>query len=438
MKKIFIHIIGLILLMPFISCSDSEMMEQDMSNFQKRIPVTFSTTIPLLELPSSRTITDDSAINSYAIWVFSGGLFYEAIYPDDTYNGQSMVTLSNDGTLKVLLPDGLNNAMLAMVANVSDIKSYEPKSGTTLEAANAPFSGTDISNMPMYGTTDDSFTVSYGVNGGHITLYRAMAKVEVRASGARDHFELKEMRVYQTNSSGQVKEVSPIINGSEMTDFITIVDVTNNSASVYLPEVKIERENDKAKTFVLIKGTLAGVGDRWFKLDFIKQQESSNQITYHYLESLLRNHCYVFDIQYLTQGVSYEKPEDAIAAEASNKIIGESTELIVVIDQHIMDITTNNYIYLGVTAGNVSTTEGDNSYHVANISIVTNSEKGWSFESLPEGVEVSIEKYKPLDSIVEVISVWVYLDKNKYKSGSSETIYVYGDNIRKSIKITVP
>lgn len=446
MKRILTHIIGLLLLMPFISCNESEVPEGSISESQKRVPMSFSTAIPLLELPSSRAnITDDSAINNYAIWVFSNGTFLEAIYPDDTYNGQLKVELSRtDYTLKVLLPDGLSGVTLAMVANVPNIKEKEPQSGTTLRNANATFSGSDMDYMPMYGTTgENTFTVSYGGYGGHITLHRAMAKVEVKASGASDHFTLTGMYVYQTNPNGTVAVASSITNETQMNESITgSVENTTNSAFVYLPEVKIEIEKQDtktmAKTFVLIKGTLKGVeGERWFKLDFIERKESSGQIAYSYLDALKRNHCYVFDIQYLTQGVSYASANDAIAEEASNKIIGESTELIIVDNDYIMDITTNNYIYLGVTAGNVSTTTGS-SYHVANISIVTNSANGWKFESLPEGVDVSIPEYKPASgATAEVISVWVYLDKNKYKSGESVTIYVYGDNIRKSITITV-
>lgn len=435
MKRLVTHIIGILLLIVFISCNDSEMVEHGIPTIEKRLPVTFSTIIPLPELPSSRGITNDSAIDSYAIWVFSNGKFTEAIYQGDVQNGEQKVDLQGSN-LRVLLPDGMQNVTLAMVANVVNIKGQEPTIGTTLENANATFMSTDADYMPMYGTTAQRFNVSYGATGGEIVLLRAMAKVEVKASGASDHFELQEMRVYQTNPSGQVKEVSTITNG-EMTEYITgNVDETNNSASVYLPELKIEKENEKTKTFVLVKGMLNNLGERWFKLDFIGQEESSDEIKYYYLDKLLRNHRYVFDIQYLTDGVSYESPEAAIAADASNKVEVGSTQLIVIQDGYIMDITTNNYIYLGVTAGNISTTEGV-SYHVANVSIVTNSNKGWKFESLPEGVSVSISEYSGSDT-AEVISVWVYLDKNKYKKGSSVTIYVYGNNIRKSITVTVP
>lgn len=437
MKRIVTHIIGILLLITFISCNDSETVEQGISTDEKRISVAFSTVIPLPELPSSRGITDDSAIDSYVIWVFSDGYFKEAIYPDDTQNGEQKVDLQGSN-LHVLLPDGMQKVTLVMIANVVNIKEQEPAIDTSLENANATFTGANASYMPMCGTTAQPFNVSYGANGGEIVLLRAMAKVEVKATGASDHFELQEMHVYRTNPSGQVKEVSTITNIEiGMTDYITgNVDETNNSAFVYLPEVKIEKENDKAKTFVLVKGKLNNLGDRWFKLDFIGQEESSDEIKYYYLDELKRNHRYVFDIQYLTEGVSYESLEDAIAADASNKVEAGSTKLIVIQDEYIMDITTNNYIYLGVTAGNISTTEGD-SYHVANVSIITNSDKGWKFESLPEGVSVSISEYSGRNT-AEVVSVWVYLDKTKYQRGSSVTIYVYGNNIRKSITVTVP
>ena len=93
MKRLVTHIIGILLLIVFISCNDSEMVEHGIPTIEKRLPVTFSTIIPLPELPSSRGITNDSAIDSYAIWVFSNGKFTEAIYQGDVQNKKQKVDL---------------------------------------------------------------------------------------------------------------------------------------------------------------------------------------------------------------------------------------------------------------------------------------------------------------------------------------------------------
>ena len=109
--------------MTFIGCNDSEVMEQGTSTIEERIPVTLNVAIPLADLPSSRAITDDSAIHNYEIWVFSKGQLYERIKPGDKYQGKSKVELSGDGELKLLLPEGLQDVTLAMVANVNNISA---------------------------------------------------------------------------------------------------------------------------------------------------------------------------------------------------------------------------------------------------------------------------------------------------------------------------
>ncbi len=448
MKRIVIHIIGVLLLISFISCNDSEDMVQDTSTMQKRVAVNLDYAIPLIEWPSSRAITDDNAIDSYTIWVYSNDKFVEAIDYDDTYqeDGKSypMATLKNNGNLYVLLPEGLSNVTLVMIANV-DVESQEPNKDDSLDDVKATFVNGKTINMPMYGSTTIPL-VALGAKGGTIVLRRSMAKIEVQASGAIDHFKLKSMYAYHTNASGTVNG-STISNGeiAEKVHAIIPNENTDNSGCVYLPEMILEKDNNnKQKTFIIISGTYKSIvngkvteSTRWYKLEFIRQNvdEASGKVTYSHLEEILRNYRYVFDIQYLTTGTGYESEEEAIAGVASNSIYANTTELIVIRDEHIMDITTNNYIYLGVTAGIVNTTEG-NDYHVANISIVTNDANGWKFESLPTGVSVSRKEYK--SNSADVVSVWVFLDKTKYRSGASETIYVYGNNIRKSITIKVP
>lgn len=420
------YIISILLLMTFIGCNDSEVMEQGTSTIEERIPVTLNVAIPLADLPSSRAITDDSAIHKYEIWVFSGDQLYERIKQGDMYQGKSKVELSGDGKLKLLLPEGLQDVTLAMVANVNNISELAPSLDAALDLKNY----TDYDYMPMFGTTDITkpFDIPSEAGGQVIVLRRALAKVEVRAKEAMDHFELSGVAVYRYQIADDKVTILDTFNGN-------VLNASDNSGYIYLPPIA-PLTKDNIKTCVVFKGNYKNEKfDRYCKMDFIQRIESGNVITYKELEAIENNHQYIFDIQYLTDSPVYQNVEDALKNNASNFVTEESTELITIDNEHIMDITTNNYIYLGVTAGEVETSVGS-SYHVANVSIVTNG-AGWNFEDLPLGVEVSIPSYQQ-NSTPTVVSVWVYLDKERYTKGSSVTLYVYGNNIRKSITVRVP
>lgn len=416
-----------------VSCINSYVADTEIS---RRIRIDFCTAVPLTDLPATRAITDDSSINDYAVWVFSDNKFVEAIYSDDTYveDGEThpMAELKSNGDMFLMLPDGLKNVTLAMVANVSDIKSQEPASGTSIEEANAQFRY-NVTEMPMYGQNNTVFDVEPGADGGVILLRRAMARIEVDALKAIDHFVLEHMYVYYPNENGTVRD-QQIVNETSSGTLYGNVLSGENKGYIYIPELDLASQTDY-KSCVILEGLYKGT-KTYYKLDFICQDNSSGDIKYLYLDEISRNFRYVFDIQYLTAGTGYSKLTDALENDASNIIPEGNIQLIKVYDEEIKDITTNNYIYLGVTSSQLNTSEGLE-YHVANVSIVTNSEKGWKFEQpLPDGVYLSIEEFIPQNG-VEVVSVWVYLDKTVYNTGDSVVIYVYGENIRKSLTITV-
>lgn len=433
-RRIFANItISLLLMIISISCVHSNYEQTDPV---RRVSVGLDMLMPLVDLPSTKSVSDDISINDYAIWVFSDNKFLEAIYKGDTYeeDNQShpMVTLQNDGKMFVLLPEGLKNVTLAMVANLPDIKSNEPTVGTSIDAANVGF-GYDVTYMPMYGRNSNVFDVAVGANAGVIVLRRAMAKIEVNATKASDHFTLQNMYVFYPNRNGTVQEV-PVIKNDPDAGHLTGV-VNANKAHIYVPEINIKAQTS-SKSCIILEGLYEGE-KMYYKLDFIPHTITGN-VVYPYIEKLERNYRYIFDVQYLTAGTGYHTVAEAITNNACNIVPEGNVKLMWIDDVNINDITTNNYIYLGLTSSDVRTFEGA-AYHVANVSIVTNSDKGWKFESpLPSGVEVSIPEYTPaLGSGVEIVSVWIYLDLDKYPYGSVVTVYVYGENIRKSIALHV-
>lgn len=433
------YIVGLLLLAISVSCINSYVVPED-ACYRKRVSVGFSTAVPLPDLPSTKAVADDVTINDYAVWVFSDGKFVEAIYKSDKYTEDAvehnMVTLKSNGDMFIMLPDGLRNVTLAMVANMPDLKGIEPSVGADINAVNAEFVYSAVTYMPMYGVNNEQFNVAPDAYGGVIVLRRAMARIEVDASKAEDHFTLQKMYVYYPNYKGTLKEIDVIAN--EVNTGTISGNVSGNKGYVYLTEINISTQAASQKSCIILEGLYKGA-KTYYKLDFIGQTSNtgSRDIQYYYVDNISRNFRYVFDIQYLTAGTGYSQLTDALSNPASNIVPEGNINLIRVYDQEIKDITTNNYIYLGVTSSQLQTTAGVQ-YHVANLSIVTNSERGWKFESesLPEGVHLSINEYVPQEA-GEVVSVWVYLDKTKYSSGDSVTLYVYGENIRKSVTITV-
>ena len=141
----------------------------------------------------------------------------------------------------------------------------------------------------------------------------------------------------------------------------------------------------------------------------------------------------------MTDGAGHGDLDTAVSADADNRISETEIEMIVIDDKDIMDITTDNYIYLGVTAGKITASEIGN-YYTARIRVVTNNQNGWQIETLPEGVSVTLDSWRPElgGEIEKVNSTWVYLEKAQYSSKQDVSLYIYSGNIRKTIQILIP
>ena len=99
-----------------------------------------------------------------------------------------------------------------------------------------------------------------------------------------------------------------------------------------------------------------------------------------------------------------------------------------------MDITTNNYIYLGVTSANLTAKKSQYSQQYAvRLSVITNNPNGWFLENLPSDVTLTKPAWTATD-VEKVQSAWVYINGN-VPAGESRVIYIYSGNIRKQITI---
>lgn len=426
-------------------CQDTDEVLQEMPQTEtKYAQIAFNVTVPLSGLPSSRSISNDGAINSYVVWVFNEDKFVEAVQEGATYpvDGTSYPKISynkqSGGKMYLMLSEEYTSVQLMMIANIG---VNAPTVGTSMAKAKAAL-GTftndeSLSYMPMCGENNKTFAVTHGADGGTITLVRAMAKVKVIAKDAEDHFTLQKMYVYRVNSTGTIALQSTITNNTSMAERIEGIVDENNSASVYIPEIA-DVNNEDGKTFVILEGLYNNTETKFYRLDFIKRTQTTDDgVTYSELENIERNHCYIFEIDYLTNTAGHGTLNEALNAEADNKKIA-GIKTMVIDDVDVMDITTDNYIYLGVTAGNLTATKrsDESSYYTTRIRVVTNNSEGWTIEALPENVQVTMSSWTPESEDVETVqSVWVYID-GSVGTGVSRTLYIYSGNIRKKIVIT--
>lgn len=446
-----LNILFLFLLAAILSgCTDKGIVPSKIdAESEDKINAYFYLLTPLPDLPSTRAINDDSEFHNYTIWVFENNFFQEAINNDKiNYDGH------NGGVIEIPLNKEWTKVRLMMIANVNvNPPSPEtPWNDAEVMLQNAIFTYTGNENyMPMYGTSGNAaFAVKQGIN-GTIQLKRCMARVVINAKeAATDNFTLETVNIYNVNTKGTVAQVYPIKNQETYGDSIKgYVDQVNNIGIVYIPErVGLNDGDDgKTRTSVVIKGLYKSkegvpIATKYYRLEFIKRVISNGGVViYKAIDTIKRNYSYNFNIDYLLDCSGVSSLNEALINPATNKK-GDNIKVNTIEDDGIMDITTDNYTYLGVTSGRIDAIlNTDGTYYAAQISVMTNDPNGWAMDALPKGVSATIQKWTPDPSlpVTSIQSVWVFLPKTIYNTPGEEVkLYIYSGNIRKSIIIVIP
>ena len=432
--------------------------------------ISFGVCKPLESLPTfTRSIADDSSISNYTLWVFENDVFKEAIKNTDTFTDTDGVAhnktrLGSDNTLWVLLKEEYKVVTVMMIANM-DVTS--PAVGTSRDNAlthlagqKFSYDGNSDSLMPFFGETKTPFEVKLGADGGVLQLMRAMARVDVNVSSTDGHFKLKDMYAYNVNNNGTICSVTPITQtpaGKKIQGHPTTGTIDTDSvypldddgyyhATVYIPEITdIRNTNGRAgtKSFIIIYGDFLSYTDNeplskhFYRWDFINREATPGQgLVYTTLHNIERNHRYIFDVEYIAPTAGSESEAIAVAGDADN-VFGESQVRIArITDNEIMSITTDDNVYLGVTADNITATNAESTpgYCWAHFYVVTNNPNGWTIDNLPEGFSVTTDT----GTGTSPTSVIVWIDKSKYSSGDEVKMYVFTGRIRKIITITIP
>lgn len=430
-----------------------------------RIEMSLNVVAPLPSLPKSRTVTNDETIAGYSVWVFNDGKFVEEIRETYTCTDKDgttkpMVRITRDGMMYILLKEEYRKVRLMMIANIT---INPPTVGDTWSDVENRLASTikfrydggtsDMTDIPFFGTNDREFAVALGADGGVIQLIRAMARIDLNASYTDGHFVMDEIAVYHANADGTIhRQKNGAITARDATNDVIKGSIEPNGpdkdgfyhGTVFMPEIGgIANNNSGTKTFVIVKGrfksyTSNNEATRYYRWDFIKREETTAGVKYSVLNEIERNHRYIFTIEYITPTAGYATLNEALAGSPDNMIDLNQTRLAIINQKEIMSITTDNYIYLGVTSDKLDAKRGDASdnYYWAQFYAVTNNPDGWSIDYLPEGVSVTRSEWR--GNVEEAASVIVWLDSSIYHPGGTVKLYVFSGRIRKIITITIP
>lgn len=411
---------------------------------KEQAQVVFSISVPEVSLPLSNTraITDDKAIDNLVIWAFDadGGFLYQLTTEDVDNEGNSVIA-HRDNTIYALLPKNDTEVTLVLMANL-DIKNLPTvEKGTSREDAlnGLTFNYSEkYSYIPMSGESAP-FIVKEGAKPGTIRLTRALAKVEVNIEDVLDNFTLNAVTVVNTNMQGVVTRLGSIYNTDDRDDVTTVAESSKKWVG-YIPEATAIDKEDTRVSLIL-----AGVNKknndgktRYYRLDFIQHKQTSMEVKYDYITSIERNKHYTFKIEYMAPDMGELNFDDAVDKDEPDNFFFNSG-LMTINNEEIRDITTDNQYYLGVTSPDITAImypNGDKKYYTANMSVITNSPKGWSIEDLPSGVEVSVDQYSPGKVDEKITSVWIYIKDGNYPN-NEVTLYVYCGHFRKSVRVSI-
>lgn len=340
------------------------------------------------------------------------------------------------------------NIKLYMVANTTINDNIKELSD--LKNASFKYNGNEV-YMPMSGSSSN--VNIHSNQKGILTLQRCLTKVMVNAKGTSDFFQLKSIKIYNSPKEKDMnvfhQKITALSYDSTTENFYKegFVDEENNKGIIYVPDFKWD---ETSKPYIIIGGEYTPKKNngpsttKYYKLEFVKRNIPITPLDHNsfvHIFELERNYAYIFNIDFLAEFAGYPTVAEAREKQATNLISRKDPiEIITFRNENIMDITTDNHVYLGVTSSQVTAElNTDKNYYTAQLHITTNNPKGWAIDDLPEGDYATCASWKPdsEDHVVSIQSTWIYLDCKKHKPNEIVKIFIYGGNIRKKIEITI-
>lgn len=411
------------------SCPDGGESDAD------KAQVMLSLSVPNSQFPSAtRSISDDSNINSLYVLVFEG----EKGTDTKDYKLTAIIDIKDkylnakDSQFYVAIKETPKAVCLSLVANTEIASSFlgttkgEILKSLTFEDASS------LSEMPMYGEAEpfpNGLSRDVHYNDASVSLIRALAQIEVQnnSTQSEDDFKLLDIEILNTNVKGYVAAGQNVVEQETDEKSIKIEANGQKTLSAYVAETK---NNSPHKISVLIH---AKYKDRfcYYRLDMIINNEN-DEIT-----KLVRNYRYLFSLQ----NVNYpgdNTREAALEGDPDNAEFDTRVMTLTAEESDILDITTDDYYFLGVNTSTLQLEINADSYF-AKLKILTNNNlEGWEIIDAPDYVKFTPGTTGGIigkNEVRKVQTVWVSTDKTLAKDFN---FYITSGKIRKTITVRLP
>jgi hypothetical protein len=265
----------------------------------------------------------------------------------------------------------------------------------------------DASNytaFPMWGESKAAIITKQTQQLDPVSLLRMVAKINVTLTGdeVKAKFKLKSVRLYNTNTKGNiVPDVNPAdgtvtlptipADAQRFLGPLAYYDHTHGIAdvsileSIYLFETAAADFNKPSEATCLVVGGLFGANNTtdttYYRVDFT--QQTGNTVNY---KNILRNHQYEVNITDVT-GSGYDTPEEAFEAKAFNMEV----DILDWADGDFNDVIFDGQYFLAVSKDTlVFSKEAMNQQEIENVLIVltnylttaTGVRSGWYIEDV--------------------------------------------------------
>lgn len=409
------------------SCPDGGESDAD------KAQVMLSLSVPNSQFPSAtRSISDDSNINSLYVLVFEG----EKETDTKDYKLTAIIDIKDkylnakDSQFYVAIKETPKAVCLSLVANTEIASSFlgttkgEILKSLTFEDASS------LSEMPMYGEAapfPNGLSRDVHYNDASVSLIRALAQIEVQNNSTQSEkdFELLDIEILNTNAKGYVAAGQDVVEQGTDEKSIKIIAGGQKTLSAYVAETK----NSPLKISVLIHANYKGQ-PCYYRLDMIKNKEN-DEIT-----KLVRNYRYIFSLQNVNYaGVTREA---ALKGDPDNAEFDTRVMTLTAEESDILDITTDDYYFLGVNTSTLQLEINADSYF-AKLKILTNNNlEGWEIIDAPDYVKFTPGTTGGIigeNEVRKVQTVWVSTDKTLAKDFN---FYITSGKIRKTITVRLP
>lgn len=409
-------------------CPDGEESDAD------KAQVMLSLSVPNPQFPSAtRSISDDSNINSLYVLVFEGekGTDKKDYGLTDIIDIKDKYLKAKDSQFYVAIKETPKAVCLSLVANAEIATSFL---GTTKEEILKSLTFEDassLSEMPMYGEAapfPDGLSREVHYHDASVSLIRALAQIEVQNNSTQleKDFELLDIEILNTNAKGYVAAGQDVVEQGTDEKSIKIIAGGQKTLSAYVAETK---NNSPLKISVLIHANYKGQ-PCYYRLDMIKNKEN-DEIT-----KLVRNYRYIFSLQNVNYaGVTREA---ALKGDPDNAEFDTRVMTLTAEESDILDITTDDYYFLGVNTSTLQLEINADSYF-AKLKILTNNNlEGWEIIDAPDYVKFTpgtIGGIIGQDEVRKVQTVWISTEKTLAEDFN---FYITSGKIRKTITVRQP